>query len=263
MKIRKYAVFTRVSLSNAIAYRANTLSRVSFYTLIIYVYMSLWRAIYQEGNIHGFSRAQMIWYLVVTEFIFFTCGSASILNVVNNEVKTGSIAYHLGRPMHYILFQFASSLGQILFNAICFGTLAAALGCIFAGPLTTFRLAVLPAMLVSISLGIVINHFILVLIGLSAFVLEDNFALYLIYQKLTFMLGMLLPVELLPEWLQNVAKHLPFSYVYWAPARLFVSYSHDLFWTLFPRQVLWGAAAVLLTLAGYRIAVRRLQVNGG
>ncbi len=83
----------------------------------------------------------------------------------------------------------------------------------------------------------------MMLIGLSSFVMEDNSALFLVYQKLNFMLGLFLPVEFLPAWLQTVAKSLPFSYMFWAPAKLFVNYSSDLFWQLVPRQAAWCAAA--------------------
>ena len=261
-KLRKYFVITRVSLSNAVAYRASTLPRFFFYTLFIYVFMSLWRAIYREGSVHGYEYVQIVWYLIMTEFIGFACGT-NIFNTMNDEVKSGSIAYQLGRPTHYVLYQFANSMGQVLLNIVCFGALAAALGFIFVGPLPTFQLAGLLPLILSIALSIALNYFLLMVIGLSSFVVEDNLAFYLIYQKAAFMLGMFLPVEFLPNWLQPVAKSLPFSYVYWAPAKIFVSYSPELFLELIPRQAVWALCAVAAALAIYHFSIRRLQVNGG
>jgi ABC-2 type transport system permease protein len=182
---------------------------------------------------------------------------------MNEDVKSGAIAYLIGRPTHYVFYQLANSLGQIALNFVCFGTLAVALGMLFVGPLYTFTVAGLLPLLLSIALSIVLNYFFLMLIGLSAFIMEDNFALFVIYQKLCFMLGMFLPVEFLPPWLQPVAKSLPFSYVYWAPARLFVDFSPGLAWELIPRQVAWALVSVVLVLVCYRLSVRRLQVNGG
>jgi len=72
-----------------------------------------------------------------------------------------------------------------------------------------------------------------------------------------------LPVEFLPSWLQPVAKNLPFSYITWAPAKIFVDYSPELFWELIPRQAMWVAVIVTLTLLCYKFAVKRLNVNGG
>ena len=252
----------RVSLGNAIAYRATLLSRFCFYTLFIYVFMSLWRAIYQEGSVHGYSYIQIVWYLIMTEFVTFAC-SSNIYRTMNDDVKSGSVAYLIGRPTHYVLYQFANSIGQMGLNFIGFGILAVTLGFLFVGPLTTFTLAGLAPLLLSIILSITLNFFFLMLIGLSAFVMEDNFALFMIYQKLCFMLGVFLPVEFLPAWLQPIAKNLPFSYIAWAPAKLFVDYSPELFLELLPRQAAWTALSIVLVFVSYRLYTRRLQVNGG
>jgi len=260
--LRKYTTIARVSLGNAVVYRVNLISRFCFYTLFIYVFMSLWRAIYREGSVHGYSYAQIVWYLIMTEYVGFSCGT-DIYGRMNDDVKSGGIAYLLGRPTHYVLYQLANSIGQIFLNLISFGVLAGILGFVFVGPLTTFTLAGVPALLLSVSLSFVLNYFFLMLIGLSAFVFEDNFALFLIYQKLCFMLGMFLPVEFLPAWLQPIAKNLPFSYIYWAPARILVDYSPGLCAELLPRQAAWALAAAALTFLCYHIGVRRLQINGG
>jgi len=261
-KLRKYIVIAQVSFGNAMVYRATLLSRFCFYTLIIYVFMSLWRAIYQEGSVHGYSYVQIVWYLVMTELIVFATGT-DIYRKMNEDVKSGAIAYLIGRPTHYVFFQFANAAGQITLSFIGFGTLACILGLIFVGPLYTFSLAGLLPLTLSIMMSIILNYSILMLIGLTAFVVEDNFSIFLIYQKLCFMLGMFLPVEFLPMWLQPIAKSLPFSYVYWAPAKLFVDYSPGLFWELFPRQVGWALAFVALTMFCYNLSIKRLTVNGG
>jgi len=198
MKPNKFFVIAKVSLTNAVAYRAAVISRFVFYTLFIYVFMSLWGAIYKEGGVYGYSYVQIVWYLIMTEYVTFV-SRTSILGTMTEDVRSGAIAYQIGRPIHYLFYHFASSVGQVIFNAVCFGALAAVLGLIFVGPLITFSLTVLPFLLISVALSIIINYFFLALIGLTAFRIEDNFALYLVYQKLSFMLGMFLPVEFLPD----------------------------------------------------------------
>lgn len=261
-KLRKYLTIARISFQNALAYRAQVLSKFVFYTIFIYVFMRLWTTIYQSGSVQGYTLTQIVWYLIMTELIAFGF-STNIYRTMNEEVRTGGIAYTINRPTHYVLYQYTNALGQMLLNICLFSVLAVALGLLFVGPLTTFSFANLPAIVLSVLLGLSINFFFHMLIGLSAFVLEDNFALYLIYQKLSFMLGVFLPIEFLPAWLQTVAKSLPFSYVGWAPARLFVDFSYPLFWQLMPCQLLWLAVVALATFAAYHGCVRRLQVNGG
>ena len=96
MKIfKKFVVIIKISFSNAIAYRVSTVAKFLFYALFIYVFLSLWRAIYREGSVHGFDFAQIVWYLIMTEFITFCC-ETGILNIINEDVKSGAIAYQLG-----------------------------------------------------------------------------------------------------------------------------------------------------------------------
>jgi ABC-2 type transport system permease protein len=261
-QLRKYAVIARVSFSNAIAYRSALFTRFAFYTLFIYIFMRLWGAIYREGGVGGYSYVQIVWYLIMTEGIAFACGS-DVFGAMNADVKSGSIAYQLGRPTHYVVMQLASSLGQVILNTMLFGALAVTLGLMFVGPLPGFGIGAIPALALSIALSFIQNYFTLMTLGLSSFVIEDNTALYLIYQKLNFMLGMFLPVEFLPDALRRAALNMPFSYVYWAPAKLFVGYTPELFRQLIPRQAGWAALAGALAFTAYGAGARRIQANGG
>lgn len=261
--IRKYAIIARINLINAFAYRAQVVSGLLFYTLFIFVFFSLWGAIYQGGEVHGYTHAQVVWYLIATELIVFGCRVSDVVHQVSQDVKTGDLAYMLSRPMSYIGFQAASALGKILVNLLFFGTLAAVLGFAFVGPVPEFQWRAIPMMLLSGALGVALQFFLLLSIGLTAFRLEDNTAIFLIYQKLVFMLGVFLPVEFLPDWLQGVARLLPFSYVAWAPARLFVAFSWELFGQIMPMQLIWTASAVALATSLYRSGVKALTAHGG
>ncbi|GHU73754.1 antibiotic ABC transporter permease [Clostridia bacterium] len=259
---RKYVLIARVSLSDAMAYRARILSRFCFYTLFIYVFMRLWGSIYEVDAIPGFTRVQMVWYLIMTELVQFV-GNTGIFGAMNDEVKSGAIAYQIGRPIHYVFYQLANAAGKMLLNLVGFGALALVLGLVFVGPLTTFKLIYLPPLLLSLVISFLLNFFFQMALGLTAFVIEENSSVYMVYQKITFILGMFFPIEFLPVWLQNIAKNLPFSYICWAPAKLFVSFSAETFWYLVPRQLLWLAVSLAAVLLAYRACVKRLQLNGG
>lgn len=261
-KVKKYGVIARIHLQNAFAYRANVIGGLLFYTLFIFVFFSLWKAIYQQGAVSGYTHGQVVWYLIVTELVAFGCRS-NIVPQINEDVKTGAIAYHLNRPVHYVAYQAAAAAGQIVANLFFFGLVAISLGLVFVGPIPSFQWAGIPCMLLSGGLGIALQFAAMTAIGLTAFRLEDNGAIFLIFQKLVFMLGMFLPVEFLPAWLQGIAKALPFSYVAWGPAKLFVGFSWSLFWQIVPMQLLWLSVMTGLSLWMYASGMRNLQMNGG
>jgi ABC-2 type transport system permease protein len=260
--LRKYAVIARVHVQNAFNYRAQLVSGMMFYTLFIFVFFSLWQAIYQGGEVNGYTHGQVVWYLIITELVTFGC-RLFLVSQINEDVKTGAMAYMLNRPVHYIAYQAAAAAGNVLVNLLFFGSLAAVLGFAFVGPVPDFQWAGLPFMLLSGLLGIVLQFLCLMSVGLSAFRLEDNSAVYLIFQKFIFMLGVFLPVEFLPGWLQGIARVLPFSYVAWAPARLFVGFSWELLAQVLPMQLLWIVLMLALSIALYRDGVKNLQANGG
>lgn len=259
---RKYGTVFRVSLQNAFAYRANLPVNMAFYLLFLFVFFNLWRAIYQGGQVTGYSFTQMIWYLCITELISFGAGTG-IFREMGEDVKSGAIAYQLGRPYSYLSYQLFNALGGMAFKFIAFSALALAVGFAMVGPIEGFQPATLLLSGLSILLGMLINFFFLMALGLSAFRLEENSGLYLVYQKLVFMLGTFIPVEFLPAWLQGVARVLPFSYVSWAPARLAVNFSFAAFWELVPVQLIYLGLAIALAKGMYRMGVRGIQANGG
>lgn len=261
-KLVKYFAIAKINLHHAFVYRSNVIGGLLFYTLFIFVFFSLWRAIYQGGEVQGYSLKQVVWYLCITELLVFGCRT-SVFSQMNEDIKTGALAYHLIRPCHYVGYQFAGALGSMLFNLVCFGTLAIFLGMVMVGPLPDYAFATLPFGILSAALGMVINFFLLMCLGLTAFRLEENGAFFLVYQKLVFMLGMFIPLEFLPNWLQRIARWLPFPYVAWAPARLIVAFSWDLFWQVLPMQVAWSMVAIGLSLILFRQGMRGLQANGG
>lgn len=259
-RLSKYMGVLRVSVQTALTYRANLAISFLFYAMFLFVFFNLWRAIYSGGGVKGMTFQQMIWYLCITELISY---GARVRQDISNQVKSGEIAYQLIRPYSYVGFQLASCVGEILYRLIAFSGLALAIGFLMVGPIAGFQIWTLPLSLLSMLFGIAINFFSLMAIGLLAFRIEETSGVNLIYQKLVFMLGTFIPVEFLPRWLQIVAKNLPFSYVAWAPARLAVGFSWELFFQIIPMQVLWLAVSLGLTTMLYRSGIKKLQGMGG
>lgn len=260
--MRKYLVVARIHMVNAFVYRAQFITRMAFNVLFIFIFFSLWGAIYRQGSVQGYTHGQVVWYLIITELIVLGC-SSPIFGQMNEDVKNGAISYLLLRPMNYIGYQFAAAFGENVVKATLFGGLGVVLGFAFVGPIPGFVWPAAPLMALSIALGITMQFFMQMALGLTAFRLEDNTALYLIFQKLVFMLGVFLPVEFLPGWLQPIAKALPFSYVGWAPARLTVDFSWPFFCQVLPVQLLWTLLSLGLAVLVYRTGVRGLRANGG
>jgi ABC-2 type transport system permease protein len=102
------------------------------------------------------------------------------------------------------------------------------------------------------------------MIGLSAFVVEDVSAFTWIYQKLAFIFGgLLIPLDFYPQWLQMIAKALPFAAMIYGPSKLFVEPTWELLASVLFMQVVWILAIGATLLISYRRGVAYLTVNGG
>jgi ABC-2 type transport system permease protein len=161
------------------------------------------------------------------------------------------------------LYRLANALGErvvrFMMNLAIGGTVATVL----AGPLhpTIEGLAMLALVL---PLAFVLDFTALFIVGLGAFWLESTMGIWLMYSRINMILGgTLLPIEILPERLQPVLRALPFAGMIHAPARIFVSPDRSFFAGTLIRQsaalMVLGLAAILIQ----RIAVKRIQSNGG
>jgi len=226
----------------------------------LFVFFNLWRAIYAGGGVEGLTFQQMIWYLCITELV---ASGASVKMDIDDQVKTGEIAYQLIRPYSYIGFQLSSFIGEMLFRLAAFSVLAMLIGFLMVGPIEGFKVWTLPLSFISVLLGIGISFCSRMAIGLAAFKIEETRGIFLVYQKLVFMLGIFIPIEFLPHWLQLIAKNLPFSYVAWAPARLMVGFSWELFAQIISAQLFWFAVTLGIVILQYCSGVKSIQSQGG
>lgn len=262
---RKYRAIARINIQNSLAYVWDALGSGIFVMLFIFVFAQLWRATFRAQGvsaISGLTLNQTLWYFVWAELIQLT--KHPVANVIEQEVKDGSLAYTLGKPYNYLLYHFFSGLGGVTIRILFVLTAGAAVAWIEVGALASFRLETMPLLLLVTLLAYTVDYIISAMIGLSAFFVEDTFAFRLIYQKITFVLGgLLIPVDFLPEALQTVARMLPFNLVLYAPSKLFVAWDGTQFLTILALQVLWiGILAGMLALL-FRWGARNVSINGG
>lgn len=264
-QLYKYAQVSKTTMSNSLVYFWNFLSKNLFFVFIMFIYLMLWRAIYAQkgtGTIGGLSLNSMIWYLIFTELV--TLSRTDLHVQVNDDVKSGNIAYLLNKPYNYVIYCISYFIGEIGIKLLTNGLIGVVIGLAYAGALTDFNLVYLPLIILSLLLGCFINFFIYLTLALTAFWFEDNTSFFWIYQKLVFTLGgMLLPIDLFPKWLQSLSQYLPFAYVTYAPAKLAVDFSIPNFYRLFPVQILYLGVFFILAMVLYRKGARNLNVNGG
>src|SRR5262249_36876972 len=111
--IRKYTWIGYTSVRSSLAYWGEIAARTIFMTMILYIFLRLWTAVYDGAGadrLGGLSLKQMLWYVMITEAIVLSAPRVSV--EVDEDVRTGRLAVHLLRPLSYTLFLMAKTLGE-------------------------------------------------------------------------------------------------------------------------------------------------------
>lgn len=262
--LRRYGFAGRVAARQQWVYRNELLLRSISMVLFMGVFMALWHTAFGIGGqeeLAGYTLAEMVWYLAMTETVALS--TSRVFLEISEAVKSGDIAYTLTRPTSYPFFQAAQSLGNSAPRFVLNLATASAVVALGVG-LEAGSLPGLLAFLGMAGLALVLDALIAVLIGLTAFWLEEVLPVFWIYQKLLFTVGgLFLPLELFPAWLRRVALWLPFRYVTNAPARAFVAFEPGEVARTAAGQVIYIGVLTLVVIGVWRIAQRRIVVHGG
>lgn len=262
---RKYAVIYRSVLMENLQYAANVAMGFFTYFVFIYIYIKLWGYMYRSPGelIAGYTKEQMIWYVMMTEMLIFGSDGAFVARTVAGDIRGGNIAYLMNKPYHYTLYILTRYTGEWSIRLPMYAVLAAVMGTVMVGPLSGFRLKAFPAMAVCVILGLTINAVFKLCISLFSFWIEDATPFQWLYDKMILVVGVLFPVEIFPRALQPLLKMTPIYTVCYGPAKLIVDFSPEKCLEVLAAQMLYLAAGFGLMLLIYRKGVKKLYVNGG
>jgi len=262
-KLAKYTAIGRITVSNQLAYAIDLVVRSLFLLVILYIFVQLWTVTFAgvgQTVIAGYTFEQIIWYLIVSESIIMA--SPRVTVEVEEEVKSGSVAYMLTRPMHYIGYRYAAYVGEASVRLAVNLLMGGLLGLLLFGP-PSFGWG--PAVFVPVVvLAFTVNFVIRLTLALCSFWIEETLGLTFVYDKLLFTIGgMMLPMELFPDALRAVCAWLPFQAIVYFPAKTMVQLDADAALRMLGTQAAWLLPLGLLLAFVYRKGVKKLNVNGG
>lgn len=262
---RKYAVIYRSVLMENLQYAANVAMGFFTYFVFIYIYIKLWGYMYRspEELIADYTKEQMIWYVMMTEMLFFGSNANVVAGEIEGDIRGGNIAYLMNKPYHYTVYILTKYSGGWSVRLPMYAALAVMIGAAMVGPLPHFRLITVPVMVLCVILGITINAVFKLCISLFSFWIEDTAPFQWLYNKLILVVGILFPVEIFPKTLQPLLKMTPIYTVCYGPAKLIVDFSLEKCAEIFMAQAVYLAVGVGLMFLIYRKGARKLYVNGG
>lgn len=266
---RKYYRVWRVSLAERMTYRADFLLGTFLRMLPMVTTILLWQAIYQgsgKTELAGFKYREMIAYLLLVHISRMFSSMPGLASGIAREIREGTLKKYLIQPLdllgYLISYRAAHKMTYIVTAALPYGIIFFICRGFFDGfPPAPIMLAYL----VSLILSFLIGFYFEAAVGMVAFwIMEVTSVLYIVITLNYFISGQMLPIDLLPEPWAGLLKLMPFQYMAYFPAVVFMGkvQGEDLAWGL-GLEAFWAIFFALLARYLYRRGLRHYGAYGG
>ena len=266
---RKYFKIFRVTLIERMTYRSDFFLATCLRFLPMLTTILLWGAIFKgsgQDRLAGFSSNEMIAYLLMVQISRMFSSMPGLAGGIAREIRDGSLKKYLIQPLdmiHYLLvYRIAHKITYItttflphaLLFYLCWDYFDR-----FPDPLTFV------AYLISLVLAFVVGFYFEVCVGMVGFwFLEVTSLLYIVMTVNFFLSGHMFPLDLLPPFWVALMKALPFQYLAYFPAVVFLGKVEGLGLVLgLAGEAAWALVFILLSRWLYRGGLRRYSAFGG
>ncbi len=244
-------------------YKTNFIIRSFFLLFILLVTYALWKAIYAENSYSSSEFRQLIWYLFLTRTISMCL--TDIHTEIISDIRTGRIIVCMNKPYNFIFFKLYGSFGKIFSPSIITFALVFILGSGLTG--TFFSNISFSGIICSLFLvfnGILIDWFIKFFISILSFWVNEVKGILLVYNRLILFLGgVMIPFDILPNWLKQISVYLPMNFIVNQPANVFVNYNNNSFFRILFGQIIYIIVLLCITFIAYKRGVKHVSINGG
>ena len=254
------------TIKEYIVYRTHMMVSLFVGPVYFIVQYFIWTAVYSGGGtLAGIDYEQMIRYFGITSLMGYLIWDSADWNL-SMLIRTGKFLTFALRPINHLFFAFSQKVGHRML-----GALLEFVPCTVIFVLL-FKIDIRPAhigwLILSIMCAYLMYFLVNYCLGLVSFWVVESAGLRSFYNLLASVFsGWLIPLVFFPKPLQVIQFFLPFQYISYVPAMVFLgSYSLGGIQYSIPAIVAIQAAAVfaafLLCRILYAIAIRRFTAVG-
>ncbi len=271
---RKYTKILRVSLIERMTYRGDFFLATILRFLPMVTTILLWHAVYKgaEGDeaqpvqLSGYSLHEMIAYLLLVHISRMFSSMPGLAAGITRDIREGTLKKYLLQPIDMIAYllsyRAAHKVAYIMTSSLPYALLFFLCRSYFDRFPNWETLAVY---LLALLLGFVVGFFFEASIGMVGFwFLEVTSFLYIVNTVNFFVSGHMFPLELLPPFWATLLRALPFQYLAYFPAAVFLGHVQgiDLVVGLLGAAA-WALFFIALSRWLYRLGLRQYSAYGG
>lgn len=260
-RVEKYRTVFTLAVAHSLKNYKALIGLSLFLITCLIIFAHLWKiAAAKTGAIH-FNPSELLWYIALNEWVLIAIPDVQI--DIEDDLRSGRLAYLLPRPISYLTSVFFEGLGILCVNLFILGVVAFSFTWLKVGDLSFGAVHLPLALLLGLLAGSVAIIFQM-LVGISAFWLQDVQPFNWIWEKLLFALGgLMLPLAAYPEWLQTIASFTPFPAILGERSALAIHFSFNHVLNVMSLLFFWGALGLSSLFLLYRKGLRILNIEGG
>jgi ABC-2 type transport system permease protein len=266
---RKYGKIFRVSLTERLAYRGDFFltTILRFFPLVTTIL--LWRAVYEgsrRDELGDFTYRQMVAYLLLVHISRMFSSMPGLAGGIARDIRDGTLKKYLLQPIdmipYLVSYRVAHKVAYIVTSALPYGLLFFLCSSYFDPPTEPVIWAGYAA---SLLLAFLVGFFFETMVGMIGFwFLEVASFLYVVNTLNFFVSGHMFPLDLLPPFWSGLLRLLPFQYMAYFPAAVFVGKikGAELAWGLVG-ELAWALVFIVASRWLYWRGLRRYSAFGG
>jgi len=272
-RLAKYLSIFTVSLKERMTYRADFLLGTVLRFLPMVTTILLWQAIYAGSGQMSlgdkgtqYTYKEMIAYLLLTNISRMFSSMPGLAGGIAREIREGTMKRYLVQPIdmigYLLVYRVAHKVTYIIMSFLPYALLFFLCRSFFDGFPDALTMA---AFALSLVLSFLVGFFFELSVGMVGFwFLEVTSLLYIVMTLNFFISGHMLPLDLLPQPWSGLLKVLPFQYMAYFPAIVFLGKVKGMMLLLFLLgELFWAVFFMVLARALYRLGLKRYSAFGG
>ncbi len=259
-----YAAVASTAIKGSLAYTAWVWADLITTVASMFIFVYFWRAVYAgTQTLGGLTLQQTITYILLARLLAPIVETRTIF-YFGFLLRQGMIAVELTRPLDMQARMMAEAFGELSTMLVRRLPLLVLAWLAFGMQLPA-NPAVWGAFAVSLVLGMIVLFLFDWMFASLAFYVTETWGLSVVRIGVgSFFSGALVPLAMMPGWLQQVAAALPFAQALSVPVSILSGIiplgDVPRLWLV---QLAWLAALLVLSRAVFRVALRKITVQGG
>ncbi len=264
---RKLSIYGAVASTTAkifLTYRTWFWIGMILNVIAMTIFVYFWKAVYANTNaIAGMDLQQTLNYILLAR-VLLPLGELNMIFEFGYNLREGAMAIVMLRPLNLQGSYYVQSFAQLAMLLIWEIPMALVATFVF-GLQWPANPVVWGAFLVTAILGHAVLFFFDWILGCLTFYTTEVWGLGVLIDGVSqFFSGSLLPLVMMPGWLQAIAHALPFAQAVYAPISVLTGIVplHQV-WQVWLVQLAWIAGLGVASQLVFRVAIRKVTVQGG